>query len=316
MWSGGQGIEPADESGQEAMKVLITGSSGFIGQSLMRALKDTGHEPLAMVRRRFAGGPGEILWDPASRHIDLKAMEGIDAVVHLAGENIAGGRWTEERKRKIRESRVAGTTLLATAISNLAQPPKVFLCASAIGYYGNRAEEIVTEDSLAGQGFLAEVCREWEDAARTANPKGIRIILLRIGIVLSREGGALAKMILPFKLGLGGKTGTGRQYMSWITLSDLTRAILFALECKTLSGPVNLVAPMPVTNEEFALTLSEVLHRPCLFPLPAWAARAALGEMADALLLSGARVVPARLQAAGFIFRHEELRPALNAILL
>jgi uncharacterized protein len=299
------------------MKVLITGSSGLIGRSLVRALKDAKCEPLRMVRDPATGSEaGEIVWDPVSRHIDLKSMEGIDAVVHLAGENIAGGRWTADRKRRIRESRVAGTAFLTGALCGLTQPPKVFISASAIGYYGNRDEEVLSEDSPAGQGFLSDLCREWEDAARPAAGKGIRVVHIRIGIVLSREGGALAKMMLPFRMGLGGKTGTGRQYMSWITLDDLTRAILFTLECQTISGPVNLVAPVPVTNEEFARTLSRALHRPCFFPLPALAVRIALGEMADALLLSGARVLPARLKAAGFIFRHEELAPALRDILL
>jgi uncharacterized protein (TIGR01777 family) len=258
--------------------------------------------------------PGEraVSWDPAAGAIDSTGLVGVDAVVHLAGESIAGGRWTEARKRRIRDSRVSSTRLLARALAQLASPPRVLVAASATGYYGDRGAEVLREESAPGAGFLAGVCREWEAAAEPAARHGIRVVHLRIGLVLSRDGGALASLLTPFRLGAGGPVGSGAQYWSWITLDDLLGAILHALTTEALAGPVNAVAPNPVTNREFAKTLGRVLRRPALLPLPAFAARLVLGEMADALLLASARVVPARLQATGYAFRAPTLEGALR----
>lgn len=241
--------------------------------------------------------------------------EGPDAVVHLAGENIARARWSERQKALIRDSRVKGTRLLCDLLARYSPPPKALVCASAVGYYGDRADEILKEESAPGSGFLADVCREWEAATQPAVERGIRVVNLRIGIVLSPMGGALAKMLTPFKLGVGGTIGSGRQYMSWIALDDVVGAIHFALTNESLHGPVNAVAPNPVTNREFTHTLGRVLSRPTLFPMPAFAARLVLGEMADALLLASARVEPAQLLASGFTFRHPDLEAALRALL-
>jgi uncharacterized protein (TIGR01777 family) len=247
--------------------------------------------------------------------VDTGGLEDMDAVVHLAGENIASGRWTAERKRRIRDSRVRGTRLLADSLARLKEPPKVLVCASAIGYYGNRPEETVNEDSSSGSGFLPEVCREWEKATKPAEESGIRVVGTRFGIVLSPSGGALAKMLLPFRLGAGGKIGSGQQYMSWISLDDAIGAIDHALVTESLAGAVNVVAPRPVTNSEFTKTLGQVLRRPTLFPMPAIAARLLLGEMAEELLLASIRVEPARLLATGYKFRHPDLEGALRQLL-
>jgi len=239
----------------------------------------------------------------------------LDAVVHLAGENIAGARWTQRQKTLIRDSRVKGTRVLSDLMGRRSPPPKVLVCASAIGYYGDRGDEILREDSASGSGFLPDVCREWEAACQPAAAKSIRVVNLRIGIVLSQAGGALAKMLTPFKLGAGGVIGSGRQYMSWIALDDVASAIHHALTHDSLRGPVNAVAPNPVTNRDFTRTLGRVLSRPTLFPMPAFVARLALGEMADALLLASARVVPARLLESGFVFRYPDLVGALRHLL-
>lgn len=246
---------------------------------------------------------------------DLSRLNGVDAVVHLAGENIASGRWTKAKKERIRDSRVNGTRNLCESLSLLPEPPRVLVCASAIGYYGDRGEIALTEADQPGRGFLPEVCTAWERATKPATDEGIRVVNLRIGIVLTPEGGALQQMLLPFQLGLGGKVGNGRQYWSWISLPDLVRAIQFAIETESLSGAVNAVAPNPVTNEVFTQKLGRVLRRPTLVPLPAFAARLVLGEMADDLLLSSIRVVPQKLQNAGFEFEHPELERALRAVL-
>ena len=245
------------------------------------------------------------IWTP----LDL---EGIDAAVHLAGENIASSRWTPAQKAKIRESRVAGTRLLAETLSKLKTPPKTLVCASAIGFYGDRSDQRLNEDSPPGTGFLADTCREWEAAAKPAADRGIRVVHLRTGVVLASQGGALAKMLTPFRLGIAGIIGSGQQYMSWISLDDLVAVISFALLKETLRGPVNAVAPNPVTNHEFTKTLGRVLRRPTVFPMPAFAARLAFGEMADGLLLASTRVEPKRLMDAGFRFRF----PALDAALI
>jgi hypothetical protein len=239
----------------------------------------------------------------------------MDAIVHLAGENIAGGRWTAARKARIRDSRVIGTRTLCETLARLSQPPKVLVSASAIGYYGDRGAEPLWENSTFGTGFLADVCRAWEEATQPAVQKGIRVVLLRLGIVLSPAGGALAKMLLPFKLGLGGVLGRGNQYMSWIALDDVAGAMAHTLVTDTLQGPVNAVAPYPVTNREFTRTLGRILRRPTVFPLPAFAARLVFGEMADALLLASTRVEPKRLLATQYVFRYPELDGALRHLL-
>ena len=257
----------------------------------------------------------DVPWDPAAGQIDAAALEGVDAAVHLAGENIASGRWTSSKKRRILESRVQGTRTLCDGLARLTCPPKALICASAIGYYGSRGDEVLTEESGPGTGFLADVCRAWEAAAEPAEKRGIRVVRLRIGVILSPAGGALAKMLLPFKLGAGGKIGDGKQYMSWIALDDLVVAIHHALVTESLSGPVNGVSPYPVANADFTRTLGRVLARPTLFPMPAFAARLAFGEMAKETLLASTRVDPARLRASGYKFRHPELEGALRHLL-
>jgi uncharacterized protein (TIGR01777 family) len=247
--------------------------------------------------------------------VDAVSLEGLDAFVHLAGENIAAGRWTAARKEAIRNSRVMGTRLLCDALAGLSRPPKTLLCASAIGYYGDRWEDTLTEESPAGKGFLPEVCREWEAAAEPAAKKGIRVVHLRFGVVLTPAGGALARMLPPFRAGLGGTLGSGRQYVSWVALDDLPGIVLHALTREELRGPVNAVAPRPVTNREFTEALGKILSRPTFFPVPALALRVAFGEMADALLLASARVFPRRLEETGYRFRFPELHAALRHLL-
>ncbi|MCI0423349.1 MAG: TIGR01777 family oxidoreductase, partial [Acidobacteria bacterium] len=242
-------------------------------------------------------------------------LEGTDAAIHLAGENIAAKRWTPAQKAKIRDSRVSGTRLLAESLARLARQPKVLVCASAIGYYGDRSDERLNEDSAPGSGFLAETCRDWEAAAKPAIDRGIRVVQLRLGLVLASHGGALAKMLPPFRLGIAGIIGSGQQYMSWIALDDLVAAVSYVLSNEGLRGPVNVVAPDAVTNHEFTKTLGRVLRRPTVFPMPAFAARLAFGEMADGLLLSSTRVEPQRLLASGFRFRFPELKAALEHLL-
>jgi uncharacterized protein (TIGR01777 family) len=301
----------ARAGGKEPMKVLISGATGLVGSALVPFLTTGGHEAARLSRR---AGPEDVAWDPVARELDAGALEGMDGVVHLAGENIAG-RWTAARKERIRRSRIDGTRLLAERLASLDRKPRVLVCASAIGYYGDRGDEILREDSPAGSGFLAEVCREWEAAAEPARRAGIRVVHLRFGVILTSAGGALAQMLTPFRMGLGGRVGSGRQYLSWVSLDDAVGAIHHALTREGLHGPVNVVAPRPVTNLELTRTLGRVLSRPTLFPLPAFAARLVFGEMADALLLASARVVPERLQAAGYEFRHPDLEGALRHVL-
>jgi hypothetical protein len=297
------------------MNILVTGSSGLVGAALVPFLTTSGHQVTRLVRSKPRPGAAEVPWDPAHHSIAVPGLEGLDAVVHLAGENIASGRWTAAKKARIRDSRVQGTRLLCEALAQLARPPKVLVSASAIGYYGNRGDHILQETSRAGTDFLAQVCREWEAATAPAMHCGMRVVNLRLGVVLSPAGGALAKMLVPFKLGVGGVIGSGAQYMSWIALDDTIGAIDHALHTEALSGPVNAVAPHPVTNRVFTKTLGRVLVRPTLVPLPAFAARLAFGEMADALLLASARVVPTQLQESGYDFRHAELEGALRHLL-
>ena len=297
------------------MKILVTGSSGLVGAALVPLLSGGGYGVTRLVRFRPRPGAAEVRWDPVAGTVDTAGLEGVGAVVHLAGESIAAGRWTADKKARIRDSRVNGTRRLCESLARLTQPPQAIVCASAIGYYGDRGEERLREESPAGSGFLAEVCQEWEAAAEPARQRGIRVVHLRIGVVLSPAGGALAQMLFPFRMGLGGKIGGGRQYLSWIAIDDLVSVILHVLTTNTLQGPVNAVAPNPVTNLEFTRTLGRVLARPTLFPMPAFAARLAFGEMADELLLASARVEPTRLLASDYRFRHPELEGALRHLL-
>jgi len=296
------------------MNVLVTGSHGLIGRSLLPALRAAGHVAVPLVRT--APKPGEIRWDPAIGEIDpagLQALGSFDALIHLAGENISGARWTREQKRKIRESRTQSTRHLTRTVLSLPQRPAAFLCASAIGYYGDRGQDTVTEESVPGSGYLASVSQEWEAATIPAVEAGIRVVNMRFGVVLSPEGGALAKMLPMFQRGLGGPLGSGRQWFSWIERHDAVGAILHCLSSDTLRGPVNLVAPNPVQNAEFARVLGEVLGKPARLPAPAFALKLVFGpEMAEALLLTGARVKPRRLLESGYAFRHPELEGALR----
>ncbi len=307
-----QDIAAHRQSRGESMKILISGSNGLVGSTLIPFLTTGDHSVARLVRDRGAQG---VYWNPADGEIDKAKLEGFDAVVHLAGENIADGRWSDEKKKRILDSRVEGTRLLAGALAKLDKKPKVLVCASAIGYYGDRGDEILDETAAPGDGFLSDVCVAWEQAAEPARAAGIRVVHLRIGAVFAADGGALAKMVLPFKLGLGGTLGSGNQYMSWTTIDDVVGMILFAIEHEDLSGPVNAVAPNPVTNRELTKTLGRVLARPTLIPVPAFAFRLALGEIADELLLASTRVVPTKLQQAGYSFRFAELEPALRHLL-
>ena len=289
------------------MKIAVTGSSGLVGSALASTLLAGGHEVVRVQRPKQ--------WDPDRGFFDDEALTGVRGVVHLAGENIASGRWTHARKQRIRDSRVKGTKLIAETIAKLKQPPDVLVSASAIGYYGDRGNEILREESHAGSGFLPDVCRQWEAATDPATRKGVRVVHLRTGLVLSAKGGALEKMLLPFKFGLGGRIGSGNQFWSWIALDDVCTAILHCIQATGLHGPVNIVSPSPVTNLEFTKVLGRVLGRPTIFPMPAFAARIALGEMADELLLASARVEPAKLVSSRFVYRHKELEPTLRYLL-
>ena len=297
------------------MKILVTGSTGLVGSALIPSLKSKGHQVVRLVRSTPNNSATEVFWNPEKGILNASELEGIDAVVHLAGESIAEGRWTDEKKRRIRESRVKGTQLLSETLGKLKKKPEVLVSASAVGFYGNRGGEVLTEQSASGSDFLAEVCREWEIATQAAAQAGVRVVNLRFGVILSNEGGALKKMLFPFKMGVGGKLGSGQQYMSWITIDDAVSAIEFALENEHLRGPVNVVAPQPATNYEFTKALGGALSRPTIFPVPAFAARLVFGEMADATLLSSQRVEPTRLKEAGYVFKYPELKGALRHVL-
>ncbi|HSL54754.1 MAG TPA: TIGR01777 family oxidoreductase [Pyrinomonadaceae bacterium] len=296
------------------MRILVSGSHGLVGKALIRSLTSDGHEIVRLVRDKPSGA-AEVEWHPNEGRLDASALEGIDAVVHLAGESIASGRWTNEKKRAILDSRVKGTALLSNAIAQVSRPPSVFVSASAIGYYGNRGDEVLTEKSAPGNDFLANVCVEWENATRLAIEKGIRTVHTRFGIILDANEGALGKMLTPFQMGVGGRVGSGKQWVSWISIEDVVNGLISVIGDKSVSGPVNFVAPNAVTNAEFTKVLGHVLSKPTLFPVPAFGVRMAFGEMADALLLSSQRVKPVVLEERGFRFKWPTLEPALRHLL-
>jgi uncharacterized protein (TIGR01777 family) len=294
------------------MDVLISGAKGLIGSALILELEAGGHRVNRLTRTPRS--EGDIRWDPEAGEVEGD-LAGFDAVVHLAGESIAEGRWTTEKKRRILESRKKGTRLLAERVAGLPEPPPVMVSASAIGYYGDRGNELLTEESGPGTMFLSEVCQEWEAAAEPAREAGVRVVHPRFGIVLTTEGGALGTTLPIFKLGGGGRIGSGRQYWSWVSLDDVIGAIVHAINTDTLGGPVNVVAPDPQTNAEYTKVLGHVLGRPTFFAVPASAARVAIGGMADDLLLASARVEPAKLEETGYEYRHPELEGALRHLL-
>ncbi|MFZ0886795.1 MAG: TIGR01777 family oxidoreductase [Candidatus Acidiferrales bacterium] len=297
------------------MKVLISGGSGLVGSALTKSLRADGHSVFHFARPGRTPAPGDVSWDPSRATVDVPALEGFDAIVHLSGASISGGRWTENRKKELRSSRVDSTRVLVDSLERLKQPPRVFVCASAIGYYGSRGDELLTESSGYGNDFLSLVCRAWEGEAARAATQGIRTVMARFGVVLATQGGALPRMLTPFKLGVGGRLGSGKQWMSWIALEDVIQILRAAIADEKMQGPVNLVAPEPVQNAEFTKVLAGVLHRPAIFPAPAIALRLALGQMADGLLLASQRVQPEKLLASGYKFRHQNLQSALQAIL-
>lgn len=295
------------------MKILISGASGLVGTNLIPTLKAKGYEVYKLVRKTPKNSD-EIQWD-ATQGIaenELSKIENFDAVIHLAGDNVGDGSWTEEKKRRIRESRTVGTRVLVESLKKLQNPPKIFVGASAIGFYGNRGDEVLTEESAKGEGFFPEVCSEWEAESQKAEDFGARVVMPRIGVVLAKDGGALAKMLTPFKFGVGGVVGRGKQWMSWIELDDLIRLIHFALENENVSGAINATAPNSVTNEEFTKTLGKVLNRPTIFSIPEFAIKLIFGEMGETLLLEGARVLPEKTQAAGFDFKFQDLEEAMK----
>jgi uncharacterized protein (TIGR01777 family) len=297
------------------MKILISGASGLVGRALAGVLRAQAHQVTRLVRPGSAASADDISWDPSAATVDVSAMEGADAVVHLSGASVAGGRWTPARKALLRSSRIDTTRVLVDALASLRQKPRVFVCASAIGCYGDRGDEILTESSAIGTDFLALVVRDWEAEAARAEICGIRTVELRFGVILSAEGGALAAMLRPFKFGMGGRLGSGKQWMSWISLEDAVGVVCSAITDEQLTGPLNVVAPNPLRNAEFTRITAAVLHRPAILATPAFALRIALGEMADGLLLASVRVMPERLLATGYQFRSPELELALRAIL-
>jgi uncharacterized protein len=298
------------------MKIVVSGSTGLIGTALKEALRQRGADVMPLVRHPVSPPEHTLAWDPERRTIDRNGLErfGADAVVHLAGENVVG-RWTAAKKQRIRESRVVGTRTVSDAIAGLQRPPATLLAASAVGYYGDRGDEVLGETSAPGEDFLAHVARDWEAATAAATRAGIRVVNMRNGIVLAPQGGALGKMLPPFRFGLGGTVGSGNQYFSWIALGDIIQAILYLLDTPSLVGPVNMTAPVPVTNREFTQTLGKVLGRPTVVPVPAFALRMAFGAGGAAMLQSGQRVVPNRLLASGFRFAFETVEPALRHLL-
>lgn len=299
----------------DSMKIAIAGASGLVGSTLAPLLTTGGHTVHRLVRKKPNPSAKEIGWNPTEGRLDPCDLEGIDAVIHLGGENIASGRWTQDKRKRIRDSRVNSTRLLAETLARMSHPPGIFLCASATGIYGDRGEELLTEETGVGKNFLANVCQEWEQVTQPAADAGIRVVNLRFGVVLSPRGGALKQMLPLFRLGLGGRLGSGNQYWSWIGIDDAIGAIYHVLGNSSLSGPVNLTAPEPVTNRQFTTLLAKVLHRPAIFPAPSSALRLALGPMADELLLASARVIPQRLQQTEYQFRNRDLESALRHLL-
>lgn len=292
--------------------VAVSGASGLVGKQLVSYLQTDGHKVCALSRKDTGNYEDTILWDPEKGVTNPARLESVDTIVHLAGENIAAGRWTESLKARIRSSRVNGTRSLVQSLRPLAKRPSTLVCASAIGYYGDQGDRILDESATAGTGFLPDVCKAWEQEAMAAQELGIRVVCVRIGVVLSPQGGALAKMLLPFKLGVGGVMGSGSQYWSWIGLHDLVRVLAFCVKNESLCGAVNGVSPQPLTNRDFTKVLAGVLHRPAIFPMPAFMARLALGEMANDLLLASTRVVPKKLVDAGFEFQGPDLKSCLE----
>jgi uncharacterized protein len=305
--------------GPNSRTVLLSGASGMLGSAIGKALRQRGTKLIRLVRRAEQG-PDEVRWNPADEStrgnaIEIARLEGIDAAVHLSGANVASRRWTDKYKREMTESRVTATRMLAEVLARLKNPPEVLVAASAVGFYGNRGDEALDEDSAAGQGYFPELCTAWEEAARPAVEAGIRVVHPRFGMVLGRDGGALARLAPLFRLGLGGKLGNGRQWMSWVSEADAVAAVLFALENPALSGAANVVAPEPVTNAEFTRALGRAVHRPAGVAAPAFALRLAFGEMANEALLASTRAVPKRLLEAGFVFRYPTLVEAFKAAL-
>lgn len=297
------------------MKVLIAGASGLVGTATTNALRSDGHTAARFIRPGGTTGSGDVRWDPMAATVDVAAMEGADAIILLSGASIGGGRWTQERKNQLRASRLGSARVLVDAVAKLPQKPRAFLAASAIGYYGNSGDQVLTESSANGMGFLAKLARDWEAESLRAQSLGVRTTVLRFGMILSRHGGALPRMLTPFKLGLGGQLGSGRQWISWIALEDVVGVIRSTLQDERFGGPVNVVAPNPVRNADFTRGLASALRRPALLPAPAFALRLALGEMADELLLASQRVKPEKLAELGFRFRYPDLEPALRATL-
>lgn len=292
------------------MKIAIAGSSGLVGSALIPILQSDGNQITRLVRS--SPKPGEIEWHPNQDEVNPHRLEGFETIINLAGENIAGGRWTDEQKRKIRVSRINGTHLLSESIAKMTSKPGAFICASATGIYGDRDDETLDEQSESGGGFLAGVCREWEQATEPASKAGVRVVNLRFGPILARDGGMLSKLLTPFKMGMGGKVGSGKQYISWVALDDAVNAIKLAIDDKSIQGPINIVSPNPVTNEEFTKTLGHVLNRPTALAMPAFAARLAFGEMADEMLLASQKVMPKRLSQADFQFQFPTLESAMR----
>ena len=293
------------------MRVLISGSTGLIGSSLVKTLESGGHDVRRLLRPQSRTSANGIIWDPASGSLDRRQIEGFDAVVHLAGENIADRRWSADQMARIRDSRIGSTTLLSKTLASLESPPSVFACASAGGYYGDRGDDLLDEDAAPGAGFLAAVTKEWEDAAAPAASAGVRVVNLRIGVVLTAGGGMLSRVLPIFKLGLGGKLGSGSQYMSWLTRSDVVDATVWTLEHEDVSGPVNVSSPNPVTNSEFTRALGRAVRRPAVFVVPGFALRIVQGDLSE-VVTSSARMDPARLRASGFEFEHPEIEGALQ----
>jgi hypothetical protein len=297
------------------MRVLVSGSTGLVGSALVPRLRCEGHDVVRLLRRSPPLGPLEATWNPAAGRLDPDAVEGLDAVVHLSGESLAGGRWTRARKRALRDSRVDTTRLLAGALARTSRKPRVWVSASAVGYYGDRGDERLTESSVAGTGFLATLCREWEAATEPASQAGIRVVVLRTGVVLTASGGALPAMLPVFRLGLGGPLGDGAQWLSWVTLLDLLRAIDRVIADDSIRGPVNAASPSPVRNLDFARALGRALGRPARVPVPSIVLQVLFGEMARETLLASQRAVPARLEEAGFSFTYPEIEAALHHVL-